>query len=673
MKLMKFEYKRLGLRLCALALGCAAFTVHSADMPPEWKNSQPVQIGRPGLLKFSVPLETITAARPELEDLRLIDDAGHETPYVLERPLQPQRSVVAATHFEVSVNADTTVVTFQSGVKPPVSSITLVTPANEFLKAVKIEASPDQSSWQTLAQGQPIFRQLNGASNLDFLIPPGKGSAQFFRLTLDDHRSPPIAVTGAQIRTEPDSAAPVEPLGVSIVQHSDEQKQTRLELRLDGSNVMLSALTLQSGDPLFMRPVMLSEQRYAENEIREVVFLRDTVYRVGLEGQAAVSKLDFAVDVPIRLTRTLFVTIQNDDNPPLHIDGIQAQRRPVYLVFLAAQAGQYHLLSGNPQCPAPRYDLASLTENLNLKSAPQISAAPGALTQNPAYRQSDPLAEVQALGTAIDVTNWKYRKGLDLPKDGVQQVDADQEVMAHANGSFQDLRLVRGGKQIPYILERTAVRHSLSPKISAEDDPKRPHISRWKIVLPFRGLTIDTLTCSSTTAFFKRELRLYEDAPDERGNRYTHGLGSALWVRTLGQNKGSLDLNLAAAPITETLFLEMENGDNPPLDIGDVKAWYPVTRMLFKSNSDANTYLYYGNKAASPPSYDLELLVPKLLAAEKASATLRPEEILQAPSWSEDPRMAGSAGWIFWAVLGGVVVVLLIVIARMLPKPPAGA
>jgi len=34
-----------------------------------------------------LPVETLDAARPALEDLRLYDDAGNEVPYLIERPV----------------------------------------------------------------------------------------------------------------------------------------------------------------------------------------------------------------------------------------------------------------------------------------------------------------------------------------------------------------------------------------------------------------------------------------------------------------------------------------------------------------------------------------------------------------------------------------------------------
>ena len=75
--------------------------------------------------------------------------------------------------------------------------VTLETPANDFIKAVRVESSDDGNRWQIIAQGQPIFRQPYGASHLEISFPAGV--SKWLRLTVDDQRSQPIPFTGALV------------------------------------------------------------------------------------------------------------------------------------------------------------------------------------------------------------------------------------------------------------------------------------------------------------------------------------------------------------------------------------------------------------------------------------------------------------------------------------------
>jgi hypothetical protein len=127
----------------------------------------------------------------------------------------------------------------------------------------------------------------------------------------------------------------------------------------------------------------------------------------------------------------------------------------------------------------------------------------------------------------------------------------------------------------------------------------------------------------------------------------------------------SLPLN--SVPQSDTLVLETQNGDNPPIELEKFVVSYPATRVLFKAKADDRLLLYYGNPRVSSPSYDLSLVAGELLAADKARAELATEEQLKKSSWAET-QTPGSGGMVFWGILALVVVGLLVIITRLLPK-----
>src|SRR3990172_8710625 len=79
-----------------------------AELPSEWKQVQQLKISRPGLIKFSLPSDTSGAARSELEDLRILDDAGQEAPYWIDRPASGGRMVRPIHSFRVSLEPKST-------------------------------------------------------------------------------------------------------------------------------------------------------------------------------------------------------------------------------------------------------------------------------------------------------------------------------------------------------------------------------------------------------------------------------------------------------------------------------------------------------------------------------------------------------------------------------------
>lgn len=87
------------------------------------------------------------------------------------------------------------------------------------------------------------------------------------------------------------------------------------------------------------------------------------------------------------------------------------------------------------------------------------------------------------------------------------------------------------------------------------------------------------------------------------------------------------EINFAYA-ITSEVRVIINNLDNTPLKIDNIKAEGPVVELITTLNP-TETYLYYGNKDAYKPSYDIEHFRNKIPPAP-AKASLGGEEILVA-------------------------------------------
>jgi hypothetical protein len=633
----------------------------AAPLPAEWQHEQHFDVPAPGLLKLSLPTATLDAARPGLEDLRLYDDAGREVPYLIERPRPIGKVIQDAKSFRVSVNASTTVLTLETGLVQPLDGVTLDSPAAAFLKAVGIEGSIDGQRWQTLVRGQPIFRQPGGVSQLRLAIPAG--TWPWLRLTVDDQRSQPIPFTWAHVHAAEAEPVPAETVPVTIVARDENPGETRLTISLSAANLDVASVEVETSEPLFMRQVTLAAPQVEEGTIREQPLAHGVIYRVAVEGQPESSLLTVPLEGLVR-SRELLLLIENKDSPPLPITTARAERRPVYLVFLARSAGPYHLLSGNSRCAAPRYDLAALGANLKTVAVSPLGFAP--LTDNPDYHLPEVLAGIQEGGTALDVSEWKHRKPIKLTRPGAQRLELDLDVLSHAQPGFGDLRLVSAGKQLPYILERTSISRSLTPAVTTASDKKDPELSRWIIKLPRPALPLTRLSCTARTPLFQRDVSLYEELRDDRGEKYRRPLGTVSWVQTPDRISKQFMLRLESPPSADTLVLETHNGDNPPIELEKFQAFYPATRIPFKAQPADELLLYYGNPRAAAPRYDLSLVAGQLLAADHSEATLAAEEKLKT-SWGEG-RRPGTGGVVFWGMLAVVVAVLLIIISRLLPQ-----
>lgn len=649
----------------ALLLSCFAAATGRALDAEAWKHRQTFAVEAPGVLRIALPPATLDLARPGLEDVRLLDPSGRETPFIIETsPPVPPSTSRAPQSFRNTLVAAATVILIETGSAEPLAAITLVTPAPDFIKSARVELSADGVTWETISPGAPIFRQF-GTEQLR--LPLDRRRAARVRVTIDDSRTPPIPFTGATVLTVP-GVPPVitRPLDVRLLHREEFAGETVLTLDLGAARVPLASFAFVTGEPLFARRLAFTVRELRAETSVERTLATGSIYRIAAEGLPPGAQLEIPVDFTAP-SRELLVRITNGDSPPLPIDRIDVRQRPRWLLFRAAVPGLHTLLTGNADCPAPRYDLAALAPALSSTPASAIDVGPA--TANPGFRRSETLADAPAIGAAIDLAPWRYFKPVELAGSGVHQLELDLDIVTRSPAGLADLRLVRAGHQLPYLVEQPGLFRKVPLTLTPLPAPEgRPNVGRWSVALPRPGFRLGQLTLTSTTPLFQRPVRLLATKTDPRGAVVETTLAETNWIRISG---GSSSVTLTLPYPTDTApVLEIDHGDNAPIALASAATTYPVARLLFNA-SGGPLALHYGNAAAISPRYDLALIAGQIFASEKIIAHLGGEVRASGATPSGSMFAGLSGGPIFWAALAAVVTVLLVVIARLLPKPPA--
>jgi hypothetical protein len=482
-----------------------------AISPNEWQFRQTLEVRAAGVNRIDLPLSTLDAARANLEDVRIIDPNGRETPYVVKRPMPAAQGVAPAKEFHAQIEGSATQLNLVTGTSSPIRGITLQAPGHgEFIKAVRVEGSHDLQNWETVADHQPIFRMADGATNLEVSLP--ESSWEFLRLAIDDSRSTAIPFTGADLILA-SSAPPSESLDIMIKSRDETPGMTRISLNLGARNVTPALFHIEAADSVFARPVTIAVAKIEGDDIVEQPLVGSIVYQMDVNGEAE-SRLDVPVDRQIE-GREVLVLIENGDSPPLTITGLRAERRSVYVIFPAEKPGRYLLLSGNKQCAPPTYDLSDLPHDLKTITANDVD--PSEISANPDYKPADALAAVSLQGATIDVSPWRFRKNVDAMRPGVQQVELDVDVLANASRDLRDVRLVQDKQQIPFVLEKTSISRAIPLSAKAANDPDKPNISRWSVKLPKAGIPITRIACRAGAGIFEREFQLFETIDNAPG------------------------------------------------------------------------------------------------------------------------------------------------------------
>ena len=631
---------------------CLSSTASAADFAA-WTHRQTVRITQPGLTRIELEPALLDASRTTggapFHDLRVISPAGIETPYVvaLPRVMRPER--IDAVQFKATLNAATTVLDFQPRERDTIKEVLLQTSAHDFIKAATLEASSDGATWQTLSSGEVLCRQ-SGTERLRIPIAPA--AWKYFRVTIDDARSAPVPFTGAQIVRElPELRTVANP--VTLRSRKEENGSTKLTLDLGSANVLLGTVHVHTPEPVFQREATLMSAR-------------STLFRLKHDGFTGEE-----IEIPVHqlaTTREVELVIRNGDSPPLRIDRIEATRHAVPVVFQADAPGEWQLYIGNAQASEPRYDIAALADKL--RDATANNATASAVAANAEFRKTATAPEVGETGAAIDVSAWSFQRLIQFSEAGVIELELDPAVLARCENDLNDVRIVREGRQVPFLAIKPGLERERAVPFVEVADPKTPSWSKWDITMPFPNFPASTLLLDSPTPLFRRTLSVSEHIHNEQG-RFERILGTANWQRTPGQAPITFHLPLYTAPRADTIRLGTDNGDNAPLQITSVRVVYPVVRLLFRVPDTKPLHICYGNRRAPRARYDLQLVRREFETATKVAATFGDEEKL--PGYEADPLISGKGSPWLWAALALVVGALLWVVAKMLPKQTSGS
>lgn len=650
--------------LLILLAGTLAATAQPATTAWQWQQCLPIP--ERGLVRLDLPVATIDAAQADARDLRMFSPSGVETPWLLMPPPASQGIEVAARDFKATIDGQTTRLTATNGARQPVLAVTLESPARAFLKSARIEARVDGGAWQTLADGEVVFRQADSANRLRISVAAGVYDA--IQITVDDGRSAPVPFTGMRLTLAGEQIESL-PHPVRIIGREDGAGDSRLTLDLGQRNLTMDRIQVAVTGGIFSRECTLSRRVTGPDGMAgEQVVGSGWIFRVQGENGQVTTQTEIPLSRQVTESQ-LILNIRNGDSPPLDIPSINASRLTQSLVFFAPEAGEWKLYSGNRLTAAPRYDLAALHGELRRAGGLRVAAGP--LTRNPSYVPPATLPTVEAAGTAIDLADWGFRKPVAGIASGVIRIELDAGVLARSREDLGDLRLIQDGSQIPYVIEPTGQRREVTPAVVDFPDPKRPGLSRWKLTLPVDGLPADTLAATSPTPLFSRVFTARADRSDSLGNSWSASLGSATWTQAPDAAAREFTLPLQGMRLPRSFTLEADNGDNPAVQLAGFRIRYSTAAIRAKIPGSGSVFLYYGNDRAQMPRYDLGLVRQDMLQADHRDAVPGHEEIL-APGMARD-ALALSAGspWL-WIALALVVILLLAVVAKLLPTGRTG-
>jgi uncharacterized protein DUF3999 len=406
---MKKRY--LAITLIPLMITLLADRAWSNELEAgKWSHMATIEVESPSdsrLAECVLTPEVYEVARPGLADLRVATKEGEETAYLLRtsRGKSHRLPLRVSLYNRSFIPDDQSSVTVDFGKNVLKNQVKVTTPGTDFRRRVRIEASDDAKSWQTVVDGAFLFR---------IRAPSGKGKdydKSLVRFPDNDQRYLRITVYNG-----PDDAGVVdiqnvqawkrfhtlpETMEVPVASFSSKEKgsKTRIVLDLGTGSMPLHALSLAFSDKNFFRRAKVSGRNSEFRKIRRRVedspalerkikvpwkrIARGTLYRFSEgEGEEASLRLKLSGAPSYRY---LLVEIENRNDAPLHLTGATAFRLVQRIVFPKDNKDTYALYVGNPKASAPKYDIGHYVGKLSRKGLDRAEL--GELIPNPLHKE----------------------------------------------------------------------------------------------------------------------------------------------------------------------------------------------------------------------------------------------------------------------------------------------
>lgn len=394
---MKPAIKRR-LVLCCGFLFLASICAVAASLPEKWnawKYTRDITATHPGSLNyFAAGPDILLHASGSLSDLRIIDETGMETPYVLRNSI----AVAKTTSWQATIRENSfvpgkyTQAVLDLGTDPQFhSSVQLQTPESDFILWVKVDASDDARAWRIVNERAPISRFRKEGLEGNQTVRYSENNARYLRIQIRE-TARQFPITGASVFPSSQSQQDLIPeqsiqLRMPRMPDADSTASvTRWTLDLGSANVLPNALEFATDNLEFFRAVRIST---SEDGKEWLPAGGGEIYRYQLD-----TRLENSDRVPFygyHRARYLRAEILNGNDAPLTMVQLTASMIPRLILFHPAQGHSYRVAYGNNKAQPPEYDLE---RTLRISAADKpVAAELDREQENASYKDPRPFSE----------------------------------------------------------------------------------------------------------------------------------------------------------------------------------------------------------------------------------------------------------------------------------------
>lgn len=369
--------------LCSLTgLGAALF----AHAQPQW-NASLAPVGRDGYYTIVLSPEVVGRSRADLADLRLLDAAGKEVAYLMERePEVYERTWMRSYKLLRNERVrSATVIEMETDSAGVVDELLVRVRNARVSKRARITGSDDRADWFMIQDECLAVGEGDGATSVLRFVDLPLSDYRYYRITLNDSLSAPVQVLdlghSARVRSE-GRYNPIEELSFS---RAEERSITRIALygrfpfRADRI-----VFDIRSDVPFQRRAKFAHHVSYATQlNKREVTRTEEEPL-----GDLSLTRSSRGrIKAPSVIVDTLFILIENGNDRPLDITGIHAFQLEDRITAKVTARERYTITTADIKARKPHYDIThfrdSLPDPIGTLEVPAMTARPVTPTEGP--------------------------------------------------------------------------------------------------------------------------------------------------------------------------------------------------------------------------------------------------------------------------------------------------
>lgn len=296
--------------------------------------------------------------QPDMRDIRLIDAAGKQIPYILKAdiPFFKESKFTGLPIISSTKEADKqTHIVIENTLQGPLDELLLIIKNTDAGRSVTLTGSDDKKAWFVIKENIYLNNFFTNATDrfIQSLVFP-RSNYRYFTVIINGKGVLPLNIIQAGVYEQTTLRGRYLPLPPAILKQKD-------------STDKYSYITAQLKAPYFADRLIfkITGPKFYS---RQAEVYTDADASPALLTSVTISS-DRETMIPITAkTKRFLIKINNNDNPPLKIDSVTAFQLNRYMVAYLEKNIRYQLLFADSTAGAPVYDLEVFKDSITGKA-----------------------------------------------------------------------------------------------------------------------------------------------------------------------------------------------------------------------------------------------------------------------------------------------------------------